>query len=116
MVTGVQTCALPISQSQYHYGDQTAIGSCVTVRLKDRPIDIVIAQKAVSFAEKAQYDYAGIDMDYDVIVVKQGYLYPELKQAANYFVMSLTDGATNQRTEKIKYQKILRPMYPIDAI
>lgn len=100
----------------HHYGDQTAIGSCVTVRLKDRPIDIVIAQKAVSFAEKAQYDYAGINMDYDVIVVKQGYLYPELKQAANYFVMSLTDGATNQRTEKIKYQKILRPMYPIDAI
>ena len=100
----------------HHYGDQTAIGSCVTVRLKDRPIDIVIAQKAVSFAEKAQYDYAGINMDYDVIVVKQGYLYPELKQAAKYFVMSLTDGATNQRTEKIKYQKILRPMYPIDAI
>ncbi len=100
----------------HHYGDETAIGRCVTISLKDKPIDIVVAQKAVSFAEKAQYDYAGISMDYDVIIVKQGYLYPDLKKMAAYYVMSLTDGATNQRTEKIKYQKILRPMYPIDAI
>lgn len=100
----------------HHYGDTTSIGRCVTVRLKDKPIDIVVAEKAVSFAEQAQYDYAGIDMNYDVIIVKQGYLYPELKKIAESFVMSLTDGATNQRTEKIKYQKILRPMYPIDEI
>lgn len=100
----------------HHYGDTTSIGRCVTIRLKDKPIDIVVAEKAVSFAEKEQYDYAGIDMNYDVIIVKQGYLYPELKKVAASFVMSLTDGATNQRTEKIKYQKILRPMYPIDKI
>lgn len=100
----------------HHYGDTSSIGRCVTVRLKDKPIDIVVAEKAVSFAEKEQYDYAGIDMNYDVIIVKQGYLYPELKKVAASFVMSLTDGATNQRTEKIKYQKILRPMYPIDKI
>lgn len=100
----------------HHYGETASVGKCVTVRVKDKPIDIVIGHKAVSFAEKGQYDYANIDMDYDIIVVKQGYLYPELKKIAKFYVMSLTDGATNQRTEKIRYQTIMRPMYPIDNI
>lgn len=101
----------------HHYGETGSIGECVTVRLDDYPIDIIIAEKAVSFAEDQQYEAAGLSMhDYDVIIVKQGYIYPELKKVAKYYVMSLTDGATNQRTEKIKYQTILRPMYPIDEI
>ena len=54
--------------------------------------------------------------DYDLIIVKQGYIYPRLKELAKFSVMSLTDGATNQRTEKIQYRTILRPMYPIDEI
>lgn len=100
----------------HHYGETASIGNCVTVRVKGKPIDIVIGHKAVSFAEKGQYDFANIDMNYDIIIVKQGYLYPELKKLAKFYVMSLTDGATNQRTEKIKYQTIMRPMYPIDNI
>lgn len=101
----------------HHYGETQTVGDCVSVRLQDKPITVVIAQKAVSFAEPEQYEAAGITMsDYDVIIVKQGYIYPKIKKLAAFYVMSLSDGATNQRTEKIKYQTILRPMYPIDEI
>ena len=57
------------------------------------------------------------DMDaYDLIVVKQGYLYPELKAMAKHYVMSLTDGACMQRTEKLPYKNVKRPIYPLDNI
>ena len=78
---------------------------------------MIIAEKAVSFAEDQQYTAAGLNLfDYDLIIVKQGYIYPRLKELAKCSVMSLTDGATNQCTEKIQYRTILRPMYPIDNI
>lgn len=54
--------------------------------------------------------------DYDVIVVKQGYIHPELKEKGTLCVMSLTDGATPQDTRLIPYKLVQRPIYPIDEI
>ena len=60
--------------------------------------------------ERADWD------DYDVIVVKQGYIFPELKAKGKLCVMSLTDGATPQDTASIPFKQIQRPMFPIDQI
>lgn len=54
--------------------------------------------------------------DYDVVAVKQGYIFPELKEAGKFCVMSLTNGATPQDTRIIPFKKIMRPMFPIDNI
>ena len=67
--------------------------------------------------EHHQFIAGGIDWDaYDVIVVKQGYIFPELKEKGVFNVMSLTDGATPQDTAHLKFKRIMRPMYPIDNI
>lgn len=106
-----------VGELHHHYGETQSVGTCTTLTLDGTAIDVVIAQKAVSFAEEQQYEAAGLSLsDYDLLVVKQGYIYPRLKELAKFSVMSLTDGATNQRTEKIQYRRILRPMYPIDKI
>lgn len=47
-------------------------------------------------------------------MVKQGYLFPELKKVAAYSVMSLTPGPTDQLTENFDYKTIHRPMFPVD--
>lgn len=100
-----------------HYHDPKVVGTCWTVKLKDKPITVVIQSYPVSFAERAQYKQANVDLDgYDLIVVKQGYLYPELKAMASHYVMSLTDGACLQRTERLTYKKVIRPIYPLDNI
>ena len=51
-----------------------------------------------------------------MIVVKQGYIFPELKAKGKLCVMSLTDGATPQDTTSIPFKQIQRPMFPIDQI
>ena len=92
-------------------------GHCVTVHVKETGIDIVVADSEKTFSAKIIYDRAHVDWnDYDITVVKQGYIFPELKEAAAFYVMSLTGGATPQNTKKLQFKRIQRPMYPIDEI
>ena len=92
-------------------------GHCVTAHVKETGIDIVVADSEKTFSAKIIYDRAHVDWnDYDITVVKQGYIFPELKEAAAFYVMSLTGGATPQNTKKLQLKRIQRPMYPIDEI
>lgn len=92
-------------------------GYAVTVSVEGLPIDIAVASTRQTMAEQHQFVGAGLDWDeYDVIVVKQGYIFPELKAKGKLSVMSLTLGATPQDTKLIPFKRIMRPMYPIDNI
>ena len=94
-----------------HYGD------AVVVSVKGLPIEISVASTRQTMCEKHQFDALGIDWDdYDVIVVKQGYIFPDLKAKGQLCIMSLTDGATPQDTASIPFKRIQRPMFPIDEI
>ena len=101
----------------YNAGQYTKFGRCVSVAVKDRLVTIVIADVRQTYALHDQFIAAGVDWDdYDVIIVKQGYIFPELKAKAAFSVMSLTEGATLQDTRRLTFKRIQRPMYPIDEI
>lgn len=92
-------------------------GHSVTVSIKGLPIDISVASTRQPMTEHHQYLGAGLDWDeYDIIIVKLGYIFPELKKKGMLSIMSLTMGATPQDTRSIPFKKIMRPMYPIDDI
>lgn len=92
-------------------------GKCVVVNVKGLPIDIIVSNNRLSYAHAIQFEKAGVNwMDYDVTVVKQGYIFPYLKENAAGYVMSLTDGATPQDTASIPFKRIMRPMFPVDKI
>ena len=92
-------------------------GACVVVNIVGTPVDVIVANHRQSYANAIQFEKAGVDWtDYDVTVVKQGYIFPELKEKAAFYVMSLTAGATLQDTAHIPFKRIQRPMFPIDQI
>lgn len=104
-------------EGTHMYGEEGFYGDLITVSVEGKPIDIVVTDNNHSFVEKHQIDACGVDWDdYDVIVVKQGYIHPELKEKGALSIMSLTDGATPQNTRLISFKRIMRPMYPIDDI
>lgn len=108
---------LSFGELHHHYRNEGVVGACCTIRLDQAPITIIVENFPVSFAEKYQYDCANVDMEpYNFFVVKQGYLYPELKARAKHYVMSLTDGTTMQRTERLVYKTVQRPIWPLDDI
>jgi microcystin degradation protein MlrC len=50
----------------------------------------------------------------DVIVVKIGYLVPELYNIKKGWIMALTPGGVDQNIERLDYKRIKRPMFPMD--
>ncbi len=98
-------------------GGFNKFGTCITVSVQDKPIDIIVASVRQAYTLEEQYVAAGLNWDdYDIIVVKLGYIFPALKAKAGFYVMSLTDGATPQDTKLIPFKRIMRPMYPLDEI
>ena len=62
-------------------------------------------------------DFTNLDLDpssSDLLVVKIGYLVPELYDIRGDWVMALTPGGVDQDLERLGYQNIKRPMYPLD--
>lgn len=80
-------------------------------------IDVVVANRGDSFTTLNHFKRAGITIeDYDIIAVKQGYLFDELSAVSEGEILALTPGATDQRLEKLEFHHIIRPMFPIDNI
>ena len=100
-----------------HHPHDAVYGYSVAVAVDGLPLEINVASTRQTMCEEHQFVGAGLNWDdYDVIVVKQGYIFPELKEKAAFSVMSLTQGATPQDTRIIPFKQIMRPMYPIDEI
>lgn len=92
-------------------------GYGVLVHVTGTTLDIIVANETARVTNESQFEAFGIDWkDYDITVLKQGYIFPDFKQGAKGYVMSLTDGATPQDTKNIPFKLIMRPMYPIDEI
>lgn len=98
--------------------EYTVMGHCVSLTLTDRPMTVIITDHRQAYCHTLQFEHAGITdwTQFAITVVKQGYIFPELKAAAQGYVMSLTEGATPQDTKNIPFKQIQRPMYPIDEI
>lgn len=91
--------------------------NAVTVTVVGKPITIVVGEISNTMCEPQQFTEAGLDWDdYDIIIVKQGYIFPMLKEKGKLSIMSLTMGPTPQDTRIIPFKLIMRPMYPIDNI
>ncbi len=78
-------------------------------------VDAIFTEKRSAFIEKRNFDEANIDMlPYDIVVVKLGYLFQELKPFADRELFALSNGASCVELAKLNLQNILRPMYPLD--
>lgn len=91
------------------------IGDAVTVQIDDTDIYVTVTNHLTAFREVQQFEAAKLDYrDYDIIVVKQGYLYTEELELAGLDIMVLTPGITLQNVEYLEFKNLIRPMYPHD--
>lgn len=65
-----------------------------------------------------EHDFTDLDLDprtADVVIVKIGYLEPELFAMAADWKMALTPGGVDQDLTRLGHHRIRRPMFPFDA-
>ena len=90
-------------------------GSCDCVVVHSAGVDIVITEKRCAFTSPASFRRLGLSPEeYQIIVVKLGYLFPELQKIAGGTIMALTAGATCENITQLEFSQIPRPMYPFD--
>lgn len=97
----------------YYSSKNDVTGQVCTVSMGD--VDVVVANAGDSFTTLNHFRRAGLDInDYDIIIVKQGYLFAELTAIAKLHIMAMTPGACNLIVEDLEFHNLLRPMYPLD--
>lgn len=70
-------------------------------------VDIVITDQPGSFVTLNHMRVAGLDPDeYEVIIVKQGYMFPEISELAGEHIMCISPGATYQFIENLAYRNV----------
>jgi microcystin degradation protein MlrC len=75
---------------------------------------IVTAQRR-GFTTVADFTGAGVDpLSYKIVVVKLGYLFPDLIRVAPKALLALSPGASDLDLARLPYRQIQRPMYPVD--
>lgn len=92
------------------YGD---VGPAVV--LATEGIDVIVTEKRVGVVSPEIIESSGVKLgDYKTIVVKLGYLFDALRKVSKRSVLALTPGTACEAIEKIKFQNVRRPIYPID--
>lgn len=76
---------------------------------------VVVTQNRMQYATEEAFAIAGLKpRDADVVVVKIGYLEPDLYEMAAAWKMALTPGGVDQDLLRLGHSRIDRPMYPFD--
>lgn len=78
-------------------------------------VTVIVTNQRQGFTSLANFTATGVDpRTYKIVVVKLGYLFPELIAIAGKALMALSPGASDLDLARLPYQRIVRPMFPVD--
>jgi microcystin degradation protein MlrC len=89
------------------------IGRSLTVSIGN--VDAIFTELRSAFIERGNFDKANVDLlSYEIVVVKLGYLFTELKPYADRELFALSDGASCVELARLNLKRIIRPMFPLE--
>lgn len=87
----------------------------VEVSIKVGSVHVIVTQKRKPYHHEHDFTALGLNpRTADIVVVKIGYLEPELYNMRADWIMALTPGGVDQGIEHLPYKRIERPMFPLD--
>lgn len=95
------------------HGDKHAETEVV---IRTGSVRVIVTKKRKPYHYLKDFTQLGLEpTETDILVVKIGYLVPELYDIRKGWVMALTPGGVDQDLQRLGYQRIQRPMFPLDA-
>jgi microcystin degradation protein MlrC len=78
-------------------------------------VKVIVTKKRKPYHYEKDFTRLGLNpRETDIVVVKIGYLVPELYDMRANWIMALTPGGVDQDLERLGYKRINRPMFPLD--
>jgi len=95
-----------------HEGD---IHAEVEAVIRVGSIRVIVTKKRKPYHHEKDFTQLGLDPRLsDILVVKIGYLVPELYDLRGDWIMALTPGGVDQDLERLGYKRVKRPIFPLD--
>ncbi len=95
-----------------HHGD---IHAETEVVVRVGSVHVIVTKKRKPYHKEIDFTQLGLNpRQADIVVVKIGYLVPELYDMRADWIMALTPGGVDQDLERLGHKRIKRPMYPLD--
>jgi len=83
--------------------------------IKVGSVHVIITQKRKPYHKEIDFTRLGLNpRTADIVVVKIGYLEPELYAMRADWLLAITPGGVDQNIERLPYHRIQRPMFPLD--
>jgi microcystin degradation protein MlrC len=94
------------------HGDEDAETEVV---VKIGSAKVIVTKNRKPYHHESDFTNLGLNpRETDIVVVKIGYLVPELYEMREDWIMALTPGGVDQNIERLEYERIQRPMFPFD--
>ena len=78
-------------------------------------VRVIVTKKRKPYHLEADFTRLGLQpRKASILVVKMGYLVPELFDMRADWIMALTPGGVDQDLDRLGYRRITRPMFPLD--
>lgn len=91
------------------------VGGRVAVVTAGGGVNVILTSRRKPYHLIEDFTRLGLDPHRtDVVVVKIGYLEPELYRLAQDWMIALTPGGVDQDLARLGHRRIVRPMYPFD--
>jgi len=92
-----------------------AARSVGVVRLRVGGVHVIVSELRKNFASVADFQRAGLNpLDHKLVVVKLGYLFPELRAIAPREILTLSPGYSDMDLTRLPFRHVPRPIYPLD--
>lgn len=87
----------------------------MSAAVETRGVTVVLTSRRNQYSRREQFARLGLSLgDADLTVVKMGYLEPDLFATQKGWMLALTPGGVPQDLASLDYQKVARPMFPLD--
>ena len=87
----------------------------VEVVVKSGNVSVIVTKNRMAYHYENAFTRLGLNpRETNILVVKIGYLVPELYDMRADWIMALTPGGVDQDLMNLDYKRINRPMYPLD--
>jgi len=94
------------------YGDPDAK---IEVVVRVGSVHVIVTQMRKPYHKEIDFTRLGLNpRKADIVVVKIGYLEPELYAMRADWIMALTPGGVDQNLDRLSYKRIERPMFPFN--
>lgn len=98
----------------YSMYENDPVGGDIAV-IRHGGVHVIVPSRRKPYHHMREFANLSLDVqDFDLTVGKWGYLEPELKNAASAAFQALTPGAVNQDIESLPFERVERPVFPLD--